>query len=202
MRNLLFSNRRPLKEASFTADLYANAFFSDPVIPQMIPRLYLKMNWKLPSVFFSWNNCYNFRHQLMDFSNAWLKWTVNENVAMCLEGRYRSKYDWRKADHDNFILDVSRSENELLESPLSDRRITLLSNVFIRLNPFWELKFESHHGFHRLYKNHIKEKPYNEFKIHLYTWISSAWKLDLYYGYTLNNHFDWGINVQLIKKSF
>jgi len=202
VRNLLFSNRRPLKEASFTADLYANAFFSDPVIPQMIPRLYLKMNWKLPSVFFSWNNCYNFRHQLMDFSNAWLKWTVNENVAMCLEGRYRSKYDWRKADHDNFILDVSRSENELLESPLSDRRITLLSNVFIRLNPFWELKFESHHGFHRLYKNHIKEKPYNEFKIHLYTWISSAWKLDLYYGYTLNNHFDWGINVQLIKKSF
>lgn len=202
LHNLLFSNRRPGKEASFTADLYANAFFSDPVIPQIFPRMYLWLGWRLPSVHITLHNCYNFRHHLMDFSNARMKWTVNENVAMSLEARYRSKYDWRKGDHDNFILDVTRPEDELLESPLSDRRVTLLSNVFIRLNPFWELKFETHHGFHRLYKNHIKEKPYNEFRIHLYTWISSAWKLHFYYGYTLNNHFDWTVNLQLMKKKF
>jgi hypothetical protein len=138
----------------------------------------------------------------MDFSNARMKWTVSENVAMSLEARYRSKFDWRKGDHENFILDVTRPEGELLESPLSDRRVTLLSDVFIRLTPFWELKFETHHGFYRLYKNHIKEKPYNEFRIHLYTWISSAWKLHFYYGYTLNNHFDWNVNIQLVKKGF
>ncbi len=201
-RNLLFSSKRLCKEASFTADLYANAFFSDPVIPQVIPRLYLWLGWRIPSVHLTLHNCYNFRHHLIDFSNARLKWTVNENVAMSLEALYRSKYDWRKADHDNFILDVTRSEEELLESPLSDRRITLLSNLFIRLTPFWELKFESHHGFYRLYKNHIRENPYTEFKIHLYTWISSAWKLHFYYGYTINNHFDWTVNVQLMKKNF
>lgn len=136
------------------------------------------------------------------FSNANLSWTLSENTAMNLEARYRSKYDWRKSNHENFILDVTRSESELLESPLSDRRITLLSNLFIRLNPFWELKFESHHGFYRLYKNQIVGDSYNEFRIHLYTWISSAWKLHFYYGYTLHNHFDWNINIQMMKKTF
>ncbi len=201
-RNLLFSSKRPGKEASFTANLYANAFFSDPVIPQVVPRIYLLLGWHLPQVELSTHNCYNFRNKVLDFSNTHLKWTVNENVAMNLEARYRSKFDWRKGDHENFILDVTRSQNELLESPLSDRRVTLLSNVFIRLNPFWELQFESHHGFYRLYKNQIREKPYNEFKVHLYTWVSAAWKLHFYYGYTLNNHFDWSVSLQLMKKTF
>lgn len=202
IRTLLFSSRRPCKEASFTADLYANAFFSDPVIPQVVPRAYLWLSWRLPSVHLTFHNCYNFRNHIWDFSNTRVRWTVNENIAMSLEGRYRSKYDWRKSDHEDFILDVSRLQSELLSSPLSDRRITLLSNVFIRLNPFWELKFESHTGFYRLYKNSIKEKPYNEFKVHLYTWISQSWRLHFYYGYTLNNHFDWNIDVQLVKKRF
>jgi hypothetical protein len=202
VRNLLFSARRTSGEPSFTANLFANAFFSDPVIPQMIPRLYLWLAWRLPSVHINWNNCYNFRNQVVDYSNALLKWTISEDVALSFEGRYRSKFDWRKADHDNFILDVTRSEDELLESPLSDRRVALLSNLFIRLNPFWELRFESHHGFYRLYKNHIHEKPFTEFRAHLYTYLSSSWKLHFYYGYTVNNHFDWTINLQLMKKTF
>ncbi len=201
-RHLFFSERRPCKEPSFSANLYANAFFSDPVIPQVVPKAYLLLAWRLPSVHLTLHNCYNFRNQVLDFSNSRLSWTLSENVALRLEGRYRSKYDWRKSDHENFILDVTRSQSELLTSPLSDRRITILSNVFIRLNPFWELAFESHHGFYRLYKNQITGGPYNEFKIHLYTWLSSAWKLHFYYGYTLNNHFDWNISVQLIKKTF
>lgn len=201
-KHLLFSKRRPCKEPSFTLNLYANAFFRDPVIPQVVPKAYLYLAWRLPSVHISLHNCYNFRNRVWDFSNAHLKWTVSENVAMNIETRYRSKYDWRKSDHENFILDVTRSESELLESPLSDRRITILSNIFIRLNPFWELKFESHHGFYRLYKNHIVGQSYNEFRIHLYTWISSAWKLHLYYGYTLNNHFDWNVSIQMMKKTF
>ncbi len=202
VRNLLFSDRRPCKEASFTADLSADAFFSDPVIPQIIPRIYLWLAWRLPAVHITWHNCYNFRNHLFDYSNARLKWTVNQNVALSLEARYRSKFDWRKADHDNFILDVTRPQSELLASPLSDRRVMLLSNLFIRLSPFWDLQFESHHGFYRLYKNHIHEKPFTEFQVHLYTWLSSAWKLHLSYGYTVNNHFDWTVNLQLVKKGF
>jgi hypothetical protein len=201
-RNLLFSHARPGKEACFTSDLYAEAFFSDSAIPQVIPRIYLLLDWNFPSVHLTWNNCYNIRDRVQDFSNAHLKWTLNENIALTLEGRYRSKYDWRKADHDNFILDVTRRQSELLESPLSDRRIMILSNVFIRLNPFWEFQFESHTGLYRLYKNTIHEEPFTEFKAHLYTWLNSSWKLHLCYGYTVKNHFDWTINLQMVKKAF
>ncbi len=194
-RNLLFSSRRPCKEASFSADLYANAFFADATIPQVVPRLYLRLSWKLPSVEIASQNCWNFRHHTLDYANALLKWTINEHIAFHLEGRFRSRFDWRKADHDNFILDVTRSETELLLSPLSDRRITFLTNLFIRLNPFWECHIESHHGFYRL-----NETPYNEVKVNLYTWISSAWKLRLTYGYTAKGGNDFGIGLNLIKK--
>lgn len=178
-RNLLYSSRRVGKEPSFTGDVYANAFFSDTEIPQVFPRGYLWLGWRLPSVHLSFYNCWNFRHELLDFSIARCLWTVNEYVAISLEGRYRSKYDWRKADHENFILDVSRSETELLLSPLSDRRITFLAGLFVRPSPFWECQVQAHSGFYR-----TNEKPYNEVKVDLFTWISSAWKLRLSYSHT------------------
>ncbi len=193
IRQLLVSNRRPGQEPSFTADLYANAFFSDPVIPQFVYKLHLWLSWRLPSVHLTFQNAWNFRNQTWDHSNARARWTINENIAFTFEARYRSAYDWRKADHENFILDVTRPERELLNSPLSDRRITLLSQLFIRLTPFWEVKFASHHGFYR-----IGQTPYNEFNIDLFTWISSSWKLRLSYRLTEKSprsHFDMGLDL-------
>ncbi len=194
VRNLLFSKKRPGAEAAFTGDLYGEAFFSDATIPQVIPRIYLRLGWNLPSLFISSYNCYNFRHQIMDYAKARCKWTINENIALTLEARYRSKYDWRKADHENFILDVTRSETELLLSPLSDRRITFLVNLFIRINPFWECQIQSHHGFYR-----FTEDPYNEVKVDLFTWINSAWKLRVSYSH-LDLDDRVSVGLTLIKK--
>ncbi len=179
VRNLLFSKRRVGKEPSFTADVYANAFFAESEIPQVFPRGYLWLGWKLPSIHLSFYNCWNFRHQVLDFSINRLLWTISESVALTFEARYRSQYDWRKADHENFILDVSRSETELLLSPLSDRRITFLAGLFIRPSPFWECQVQAHSGFYR-----TNEKPYNEVKVDLFTWISAAWKLRISYSHT------------------
>jgi hypothetical protein len=198
-RNLLFSKKRPGKEPSFTADLYVNAFFADFAIPQVIPYGYCDLAWRLPSLHFTWENAWNFRHETLQHSNARLLWTVNENIALSLEGRYRSRYDWRKADHENYLLDVSRSESELLLSPLSDRRITLLANAFIRMTPFWECHIQSHHGFFR-----VNETPFNEIKVDLYTWLSSVLKLRLSYKYTdytrpnFPHHFS--ANLELVRK--
>ncbi len=178
IRNLFFSKKRKGKGPSFSADLFANAFFADFTIPQLIPRIYLDLNWNLPSVHFSVRSCWNFWNQVLDYTNARLQWTINENIAFALEGRYRSQYDWRKADHDNFILDVTRTESELLLSPLSDRRATILTHFFIRPTPFWECHIQSHHGFYR-----ENEKPYNEVKVDLYTWINSALKLRISYSH-------------------
>ncbi|MBI5272803.1 MAG: hypothetical protein HY861_02335 [Chlamydiia bacterium] len=194
IRNQIFSIERVSRGSWFTADLYANAFFSDPTIPQFIPRLYLLLSWNLPSLDVSIHNAWNFRNQVLDFFNARARWTISENIALTVEGRYRSEYDWRKADHENFILDVTRSETQLLLSPLSDRRITILSDLFIRLSPFWECHLQSHHGFYR-----FTEDPYNEFKIDLFTWITTALKLRISYSHTDKDDRVTG-GISLIKK--
>jgi hypothetical protein len=194
VRTLLFSKKRIGKEASFSSDLYANAFFKDPTIPQFIPRLYLLLNWRLPSLHFSFYNGWNFRHHRVDFSKARLLWTVSENVAFTLEGRFRSKYDWRKADHENFILDVTRSETELLLSPLTDRRVTILSNLFVRFTPLWEGQVSALTGFYR-----PTEKPYTEIKIDLSTWMSSSFKVRLSYSHVRNDD-RVSFHIDLIKK--
>jgi len=194
IRSLLYPQAEMGKGPWFSADLYANAFVSDLTIPQFIPRMYLWLEWRLPSLYLSFHNAWNFQNSVLDFSNARCRWTISENIALSLEARYRSQYDWRKADHENFILDVTRSENELLSSPLSDQRLTLLSDLFIRLSPFWELHFQSHHGFLRK-----TETPYNEFQIDLFTWVASALKLRLSYSHTdKDDRFSW--QLYLIKK--
>lgn len=194
IRNLLFSKKRKGKEPSFTADLYANAFFSDPTIPQFIPRLYLDLSWKLPSIHCTTHNAWNFRHHRLDFSNTRVLWTINENVAVSLEARFRSKFDWRKADHENFILDVTRSESDLLLSPLSDRRICVISNLFIRLTPLWDVRISTLSGFYR-----INEKPYNEAKVDLSTWLSSSFKARLSYSHVRNDD-RVSFHLDLVKK--
>lgn len=192
LRNLLYTSH---PAPYFKADLYANAFFSDPTIPQLIPRAYLWLGWQMPSLQLIFHNCWNFRHHTLDFSIARCKWTVSENMALSLEGRYRSKYDWRKADHENFILDVTRPESALLSSPLSDRRITLLTDLFVRFTPFWECHIQSHHGFYR-----TTENPYNEIQINLFTWLSSGAKLRISLSHTDKESYRFGAGIDLVKK--
>ncbi len=182
IKNSLFSKRRSSADASFTANVYANAFFKDPVIPQFVYKAYLDLEWNLASLTFSTHNAWDFQDQVLDHSNSRLRWTVNEDFAFTLELRYRSHYDWRKANHENFILDVTQERSELRISPLSDRRMTVLMSAFIRLTPFWECHLQSHQGFLR-----DNQKPYNEFKADLFTWISSNWKLRLSYTHTLKD---------------
>ncbi len=194
IRSSLYSKKRESPQSSWTADLYANAFFKDPVIPQLIPKLYLSLLWQLPSLELSVLNAWNFQNQVLDFSNARMKWTASEDLALTAEVRYRSPYDWRKSDHENFILDVTRKQEELLLSPLSDRRLTLLLHAFVRLTPFWECRVQSHHGFLR-----ENQKPYNEVKVDLFTWISSSWKLRLSYNHTQRDD-RVSAGIELVKK--
>jgi hypothetical protein len=98
---------------------------------------------------------------------------------MSLEFRYRSKYYWRKADHNSLFFDAKRKEKESLLSPLSDRRNTVLTNIFFRINPYWTCHIQSHHGWHR-----AKEKGYNEYKIDVSRIISTSWKLYISYQHT------------------
>lgn len=201
IRQLIFSKKHPSSDARMTLDLYTNAFFLEKKIPQTLPRLYLLWGWSYPSFELSFHNCWNFRHQVLDFSNSRFRITVNENAAFTLDLLYRSRYDWRKADHENFIVDVTRSESELLDSPLSDRRLSVLTNAFFRLTPFWECRLQSHHGFLREKQDYNPPRAhlYNEFKIDLFTYLSTNWKLRLSYSHTIKDD-RVTAGISLIKK--
>jgi len=186
VRNLFFPLLQKGVEPFFSADVYGNAFFSSLKIPQWMPYGYLDLFWRFPSIHVSLENAWNFRESTLQYSNGRIQWTVNENVAISLEGRYRSRFDWRKADHENFILDVTRSQSELLQSPVSDQRATFLTDLFFRITPFWECRIQSHHGFLRL-----NERPYNEVKVDLFTWITSCLKCRLSFCHSA----DRGINT-------
>ncbi len=180
IKNQVYSLKNPEKPlASFDIDLYTNIFIGSNFIPRTIPKIYLDFNWNLPSVYFNASNAYNFFAHTLDYTNLRLGWTVNSDIAFAVEFRYRSSYDYRKSNHNNFIVDVSRKVSILLESPMSDKRNTILSHAYFRLNPYWTCEFHSHHGWNR--KN---EPPYNEYKIDLYTMLSSSWRARVSYQHT------------------
>ncbi|MBN2479316.1 MAG: hypothetical protein JXA94_03730 [Parachlamydiales bacterium] len=179
IKNQVYSLKKIRSYPSFEADLYANTFLDSHFIPRTLPKLYLDLNWNLPSVFLSANSAWNFYAKTLDFSNIRLGWSVNEAFAFSVEFRYRSSYDFRKANHENFILDVSRDVNLLKDTSISDKRNTFLTHAYFRLNPFWSCEIESHHGWNRK-----KEPPYNEYKVSLFTFLSSAWKVRVTYQHT------------------
>lgn len=177
--NQLFSLTKLIGKPTIEINTFANCFLGNSKTKLFTPKGYLTLTCNFPTVFLYSESCWNFDQKLVDFSNARLGWTISEDVAVAFEIRYRSAFDWRKADRENFILDVSRDENQMLHSPLSDRRSTFLTHLFFRINPYWTLHFESHLGWNRK-----KEKGYNEFQIDLYSLITTRWKISLSYLHT------------------
>jgi hypothetical protein len=177
--NQFFSLNKLKGMPTFETDLHTNLILGKTKTKLFAYKGYLTLKWNLPALFVQSESGWNFSKKRVDFSNARVGWTVNENLAFAVEFRYRSQFDWRKADKDDFILDVTRPENGMLHSPLSDKRSTFLSHAFLRINPYWSLHFESHHGWNRK-----KEKGYNEFKIDLDTLLTTRWKIRLSYQHT------------------
>jgi hypothetical protein len=158
-------------------DLWANAFFATPTIPQTIPKAYLNFEW-IPHrrLICAAEASWNFQHNQIDFYNTHLDWTLTDHSAFGIEYRHRSKYDWRKADFYNFILESVRSEQELLASPLSDQRDILLFRIFTKPTPDWALKLELRHGWNRPIQD-----PYFEYLAEMSRIIFQHWKLTFKY---------------------
>lgn len=160
----------------FSSDLYTNAFFGHKAFAPVLQKYYLDLKWNLPSVNVTAGIAWNAEFSLFDFTNIRTDWTVNEDLALGIEFRHRSRYDWRKADHQNFILDTARAIPELLSSPLSDGRNTVLSRLEARLSPKWTCHIETRNGWGRR-----NEPAYYALKIGLTTLITWNWVLKLGY---------------------
>jgi len=192
VKNLLF--KRPRFLPFLENDTYFYTFFHKDTFANAIPKAYTEFSWKRPFLHFHTGIGYNIEETLWDYTNFRGDFTVNEHFAFGLEFRHRSRFDWRKADRDSFILEVARPLSELLDSPESDGRDTILSKAFIRLTPNWTLNLQSHHGWGRR-----SEPNYNEILADLYTMITSFWQLRLSYRYLPNDPYRFTAGLSLVK---
>ena len=190
--NLSFSSAS-LFSPNLSLDLYTYGFFKDSTFTETFPKGYISAIWNRPFYAIEGHSCWNFEENLLDFCNMLTEVTVNEHAAFVLEFRHRSRFDWRKADHENFILDMARPIDELLNSPLSDGRNTLLGRLQVRLSPKWTCHFASHYGWGR-----GREPLYSTFKIDATTLLSSRWQLKFSYLHTTNDD-RFAMQMQLAK---
>lgn len=159
------------------ADLYAFAFFDTPTLRYAIPRIYGQLIYSsLPTLRHTFNVAWDLQHAELYHFNYLTEWTLNSDCAVAMEYRHRSRFDWRKTERLNFILDSFRPESELLHSTLSDRRDTLLFHLFFRFHPNWALEFEMRNGWNRL-----EQPSYTEFEVDLLAAVGSAWNIKLSY---------------------
>ena len=198
VRNLFYLKSSPLFEPNVIADLFIFSFYGDRTFAKTIPKIQGNFIWNFPSWKLTSRVRWNIEDQVLDFANIGLAWTINENFAFKTEFRHRSRFDWRKCDPDNFIMEVTRDISDLLHSPLSDGRNTLLSRLQIKIAPQWIARLESHIGWGR-----GGEPNYNEAKFDLITMISTSWRLRLTFIHSpaphkKNDRFTFGLS--LVKK--
>ena len=137
---------------------------------------------------------WNLNNNILDFFNIELEYTYSANLSFSIEYRYRGPYDFRKADHDNFILDVARPIEDLYHSPLSDKRNTLLSKAELYFTPKTKLQLELHSGWGR------SDQPgYTEGRANFITMLYSSWKVNLSYTYTTRGSSHFGFKIDLIN---
>jgi hypothetical protein len=194
LRNTLFSLNRTQFLPSVTADLFAIAFFDTDRFSTLFPKAYLTLGVHRPSYMFAGDVVWNIEERVLDRFNIRTGITVSEDLACALEYRHRSKFDWRKADHENFILDMARSVSTLLHSPLSDGRNTLLANIRMRLSPEWELQFQSQYGWGRR-----NEPSYHSERVDFFTSLTCSWRLRFSVQHTPNDTLQFSGSIFLVK---
>lgn len=177
LRNSIFNHNPNCIPLPLHIEIWANAFFATPTVKKTIPKGYLKIEWQPhPFLFSALESSWNFEHNQIDFCNVSIDWTFSKHLALGLEFRHRGPYDWRKADFYNFILESVRSEKELLASPLSDKRKTILFRLFTRFHPDWTLKLDLRHGWNRKW-----QEPYLEYQIEMTKVLFQNWYLTVDY---------------------
>lgn len=178
---------------AITADLYTYAYFGNRAFSHVLPKYYFDIGLSRPSYLIKGGIAWNQQEQVWDFTNVIAEWTINKDLALAVEFRHRSKYDWRKADHENFFLDVARPIHELVESPLSDGRDTLLTRLFVRLTPKWTCQLQTRNGWGR------KQEPrFNTCKLDFFYMLTCSWRVRLSYERMPNDNRFTG-SVSLVK---
>ncbi|MBI2743176.1 MAG: LPS-assembly protein LptD [Chlamydiales bacterium] len=194
IKNSFFSKSASPFLPPLVADLYTYAYFGDNTYKRTFPKAYFSIGWNRPSYAVIGGVAWNQEEKVWDYTNLRAGITISENLAFGAEFRHRSRFDWRKTDHENFILDVARPISELLKSPLSDQRNTMILRLYGRIMPGLSCMIQSHHGWARR-----SEPNYSEAKIEIFKTLLSHWQAKFGYQYTINDPFQVTAGIQLIK---
>lgn len=161
-------------------NVYSNAFFNTPTLYKKVPKLYADASLEyFKHLFFCANTAWDFKQSRLDHYNLQAKWTKSENFALGCEYRSREAFSWRKCNPDNFFLESIRGEEDLLLSKLSDKRSTLLGNLFYRFMPTLALHLQSRHGFQRQ-----SSPKYEEYQADLLVALRCSWRLKISYRHS------------------
>lgn len=194
IKNTVFSTPALAFLPPLTFEIYTNGFFGDRTYRRTFPKAYFNVGWNRSWYELFGEVAWNQEEKVWDYSNVRGAITISEDLAFGAELRHRSRFDWRKADHDNFILDVARSIDQLLHSPLSDQRNTLLFRLYGRIMPGLTFHAQTQHGWGRR-----TEPRYNEYKIEFYKMIACSWQAKIGYQYTINDPFQITASIQIVK---
>ncbi len=193
VRNYLFHYKQSCFLPSITSDLWTYGYFGHRGFAQTFPKSYFSLGLSRPSFSVNGGVAWNNEEDLWDYANVLAQWTLNEDIAVSLEYRHRSRFDWRKADHESFILDVARPIDELLHSPISDGRNTVLSRLFVRLAPKLTCQIQTRNGWGRR-----NEPSYNAGRFDLFYMLTGSWRLRLSYERLPNDNRFSG-TIQIVK---
>lgn len=173
--NLLY---RPLK-----IDLYANAFINSKTYSTPVPKIYGYIDfYSTPWLKHTLDTAWDFEHGMLDHFNFRTACTFSPNAALTAEYRHRDAYDFRKADHTNFMIDAFKNPHRLAHSQMSDRRDTLLFDLFYRFHPLWALELQTRYGWNRMH-----QPNYTEFEIDLIGKPHAAWQVKFSYQHCEND---------------
>ncbi|MCH9633131.1 MAG: LPS-assembly protein LptD [Chlamydiae bacterium] len=174
IRNSIYTKTNDQIKKPLTVDVYSYGFFNNTTIGTSIPKVYLEITQGLPYLFTSFSSAYNLQHNRIDFANIRTAFTISEDFALSFTFMHRSAFDYKKANHSSFLLDVFRSQADILASPLSDKRNVAQSKVYWRVTRDLILEFESRVGWLR-----TTAPPYNEMLFDVTILLPCNWRLVL-----------------------
>lgn len=161
----------------FRLDTYLWGLMDNDKIPKPFPKLTTNLSFNTGeflhnSILATWD----LTHGGLGEFNFKTAWTVSRDVAIAAEYRQRNAYFWRKVDRENFVLDYYRSENQLLHSPLSDPRRTLILGFFYRVNYSLAFEWASRMGWDRPH-----EPYYLEYNMNILAKLPAHWEMKISY---------------------
>lgn len=174
----------PAKKLYF--DAYALSYCKGLNYPQAVGKYGFNFELYLSRCFLKSYFLYNVGAKYYDSFNTQFAYTFSKEFAVWAEYRTRGPYAWRRSNYESYFLDVARPNSELITSPISDKRQTILGKVMLRLSPRVTTQVTGHYGWGRKTGTYT-EPSYKSTKVDFNFRVGGSWMLKLGYQHSPDN---------------